>query len=1123
MLLTLDRFIKMFTVRRKDLVLNPPIKELKDFTFPRNSHIHFPDKDGESIGIRPDNPILANVDRAKVICEFPTKYIVDRNGKFRFNDKNMKPVIRPYFREFRTLYDATVAKSDLLLDRNIIVTNYGLMEANVKYNKDRDQWWYRFENRYGSIFQNMEDKIKTGRREHFLFIDIPDLMPSIPQLKKLEESMDMPSIRRIANTPRMLIAQFWLWLAQKEKCLISQDPNVTKRMWFVLKLDTKIIVFNLHTFKTFIKSSESPTGQWDTYRAQRSFVVMGMTLQLGRVDDVLIDENEEQAEVTPETTDYHEALNKDDVSDTDPDEPPEFKEDTGRKEHQHYDQVDITFDFHQSHSSKLDALDKKGADQFHDELKKKLQKAVEKNDDHIFEIDDIDKAERKRNQQADALLRGLDSANANIAAQLELDPESQEDTVVKPDVEEKKVEEVIQPSQSISNEEVDLVKGFDYPEYAPQRVDIHTNFNEKLKEAVIKGKLTPQQMKRMEKLSHRYKEIPDPKTGTSTLEKASIIDKQDLHLSRYEKMIEDHPMVADKSMLASSIAKADRKYTKKVMHKDIYRAVLSAQRRGFTVQNYQIKRVTQLGDDYEVHSVKIVPITGEPSTLSFKVPIIDQNGYFESRGVRMKLIPQRVDIPIRKIAPDEVALTSYISKMFVQRCQFSAYSKERWLRAHLVELGGENNGINVSFGNAFNNEEDTPLAYSQYARICKRIRFKDYDLNFDVNKLTSFFGDEVVKTFNKTRGKQILLGKGKNTLLILTNNGIVHECSVTNTDHVEIGSLDKFIGLDEDKAPKDCADLIVVTKAIPLGFVLAYYIGLGVLLKTMNVNYHFVPKNTRGATNLEGHVSIRFADGTLVVNCANSYKAQLIFQGFNRYHKYIKEYNMVEFDKKNAFDAVLAENGLSGRYGRELMIMRDMWIDPITEEELMKMGEPTDFVMLLLRAVELLEKDQHPNEMERLYQRDRGYERISGMVYDEIVKAMRVHESNPIPSKAKLSINPEAVWMRIVGDDTATPIEESNPIHALKDVEKVVFRGSGGRGSRTMNSASRAFTKSAIGVDSEVTVDNGDAGTVKFLSANPNYNSLRGTTNELDKFDSSVNTTCLNTSTLLAPMAELDD
>lgn len=499
-------------------------------------------------------------------------------------------------------------------------------------------------------------------------------------------------------------------------------------------------------------------------------------------------------------------------------------------------------------------------------------------------------------------------------------------------------------------------------------------------------------------------------------------------------------------------------------------------------------------------------------------------------------------IPIRKVSHDEVALTSYMSMMFVERSQFSAYSSEKWLRGKLVDLNnpdikikwGSSNPVidgnidadrakGVSEAKLASMYKRTPRLYSQIARSVKSIEVAGFEMFFDVSKLEQNFGDEVVKAFDSTRDTQILLGKGKNSILVLTNNGIIHECSIDRKDNREIGPLEDMLGIDTSKKPTDCADINMVSKSIPAGVLLGYYLGLGNLLKTLNAPNHFVPKGTRGVTLEKGYVPIQFADGTLMVDCSNSYKTQLIVAGFSRYKNYIKRFSVYEFDKPNVYGAVFADAGLPARFVREFNILRNMWVDPITHDELVKMQEPTDFVLLLMRAVELLEFDQHPEEMDRAYQRDRGYERISGFVYEETIKAIRAYDSNPVKARAKVSINPEAVWMALISDETVAPIEESNPIHNLKDSEAVVYRGAGGRSSRTMNANSRKFSKNAVGVDSESTVDNGDAGTVRFLTANPNYNSVRGTVNQLDKFDASVNSSCMNTSTLMAPAADLDD
>ncbi len=1072
MQITIENFIRHYCVRKKDQVLNPPQHALRDFVFPRNSQLHFIHKDGTEVGIMATNPLLLNHSKGKVVSEFVPEYTVEDSSTFKRVSMDKKEPIRDYMRRNKGILNAKTAKSDMLADKNLVVTNYGLMEENVNYYTNKREWWFRFQNYWGSIFQSISQRVLTNRRNHFIVIDVPEVMPSVSQFRKFEVSDADQNIDKIANSERMLIAQFWLWFAGSNRSLIPRDPNVLNRLFFVLKWHDKWICFQLPTIAQNMKSATNLRGSWDQVRMQKNFIVMLLTLPFGAVDNIAYEDDEDEASDAP--------LDQEEVASI------------------RQDMTDDTLLLSE------DSNDPK------DMVKAKLAQAFDNMDIAIAAENDVDHLDKKRNKKADSLLDQLEEVNVNVADSVESASPDNEQTILKDDAG--------TPINSISREDLLI----DYKEYQPKELNLEEKFNEHLNDYIVKGNVTPQQKTRLEKIARRYKEIPDPKTGVGSLEVAARIDPKKLLISKEEKFVEKINMVNDQSMLKSTLLTFDRRYINDIMHKDVYNAVLSFQRRGIAVQNYQVKRVTQLGDDYEVHSVKLVPIEGEPSTVTFKIPIVDDYGVFQSRGVKNRMAKQRVDVPIRKIGPDEVALTSYMSKMFVERCQFVAYSREKWLKGQLLELGGTNNGVKVSFGNVFRNTEDTPLIYSQFARSIKRLRFNDYDLNFDCNKLDEFFGKEVVKAFGATRPTQILLGKGANTLLVLSKAGIVHECSIDQKKNVELGRLEDFIGLDSTKAPMDCADLNVVSKNIPIGVVLAYYMGLGNLLKTLKVEHRFIEKNTRGTVFNDDAIVIEFADGRLVIE-KYDYKAQLVLAGFNRYHKHIKPFNMVEFDKKSVYGNVFAGAGLPARYLREFNILRDMWIDPITEEELKSMGEPTDFVMLLMRSVELLEKDMHPAAMERAYQRDRGYERISGMVYGEMIKSIRAYDSTPVRAKAKVSMNPEAVWMKIIGDETTAPIEESNPIHSLKDVERVVYRGEGGRSSRTMNSQSRMFSPTAIGVDSEATVDNGDAGTIRFLTANPNYRSLRGTINVLDTFDESVNSTCLNTSTLLAPAADTDD
>lgn len=1090
MLLTLDRFIRDYCVRKKDHLSSPPIHDIKNFILPRNAQLHFLEQDSdESIGILATNPLIQYNDKGKIVSEFVVGYRNDTAGGFKKETVSTSEEIRDYFRKNKSIVNGMHSKSATLLDKNLVVTNYGLMEAGIRYFNNQYAWWNRFQNRWNTIFENIVESVKSSRREHFVIIDIPNVFPSVMQMRRFMESDSTDNIRKIANSERMIIAQFWNWFNDKAKSVVPRDPRVLEKVYFIFRYHDKWMVVNPNLLRTFMKTSDNSRGAFTEIQMQKKFLVLLLTMIYGSVDNMVFDavDDEEATSVAVEEEEQIEA----------------------RRE---------TVDYTAKHTT-LDAVDKG--------VKAELVKAFDKVIVEVEEKDEFAEIQAKRDKKIDKLLDSLEEVNMNVVEASE-DIDAPEQSLVKDD----QGEDI----EATAQKETVVI---DYKEYTPPPLNHEEMFKEKLKAHVLKGAVSPMQMRRMEKLAKRYTEIPDPLTGTSSLQQAAVIDPANLVISKDKKFIDNLNMVADESMLKSTLLEFDKKYINEVMQKDIYNSVLAVQRHGIAIQNYQIKRVKKLGDEYDVHSVKLVPVEGEPSTINFKVPVVDDFGVFQSRGVRNFMKKQRTDVPIRKVSHDEVALTSYASKMFIERSQFAAYSSERWLRGQLVELA--NPELKIRWGGTSSEVEETvlvtdkgakkdvglskrtPLLYSQLARSINSIEYKGYVMFFDANRLVENFGDEVVNAFESTRGKQILLGKGNNSLLILTNTGIVHECSIDQEKNVEIGPLEEFLGIDTSKKPVDCADVSMLRKHIPLGVLLGYYLGLGNLLKTLKVNHNFIPKGTRGFVPEKGHVNIKFADGTLVVDVRGNYKAQLIIAGFNRYKNFIKDFSMYEFDKPNVYGTVFAQAGLPARFQREFNILRDMWVDPITEATLIEMGEPTDFVLLLMRAAELLEFDQHPPEMDRAYQRDRGYERVSGFVYEELIEAIRAFDSNPVKSRAKVTMNPEAVWMDIISDETTAPIEESNPIHNLKEAEVVVYRGSGGRSSRTMNAKARKFSRNAIGVDSEVTVDNGDAGTIRYLSANPNYNSLRGTTNILDKFDSSVNSSCLNTSTLLAPGATLDD
>ena len=81
----------------------------------------------------------------------------------------------------------------------------------------------------------------------------------------------------------------------------------------------------------------------------------------------------------------------------------------------------------------------------------------------------------------------------------------------------------------------------------------------------------------------------------------------------------------------------------------------------------------------------------------------------------------------------------------------------------------------------------------------------------------------------------------------------------------------------------------------------------------------------------------------------------------------------------------MESKGISSVYIREMELTDQMFVDPITRRILNEMGEPITFRGLLVRASEMLLTYSHPDSQDTNYQRFRGYERLPGAVYKDLV------------------------------------------------------------------------------------------------------------------------------------------
>jgi hypothetical protein len=248
----------------------------------------------------------------------------------------------------------------------------------------------------------------------------------------------------------------------------------------------------------------------------------------------------------------------------------------------------------------------------------------------------------------------------------------------------------------------------------------------------------------------------------------------------------------------------------------------------------------------------------------------------------------------------------------------------------------------------------------------------------------------------------------------------------------------------------------------------------------------------------------------------------MVLGGFKDYHKSIRMFSVHSFDKAGVYLNILEANKLSVRYLREIDLLNQLFIDPITKLLLEKIKEPQTFQGLLLRAVELLLLDYHKHELDFTEQHLRGYERIAGGIYTDLVQSVRQHNAQLGKANKKLELNPYSVWKRVSEDPAKEQMSELNPLKQLRELEAVTFSGEGGRSKQSMVKSTRMYHPNDMGVISESTVDSGDVAINTFMSSAPKLNSLLGTADPFD-FEKDGPGALLSTSANCAPGSDRDD
>lgn len=1056
----------------------PRMFGIDKFILPMSSTYHYMSDERLTLDI--SNEIIRSNKGSKIV-----KFLTGYDGKgydeligVRGMQKRIVDTeVRSWFKEHRDFKNKLINASLIATPNNLNIIDYSLIDERYLYKPTYAAPYAHWYNKRKAMYETMMKDISETKRHQFFELQVPTKLFPLSVVKQVLEDYERGVITpfghyirkniltKLQNDPTNLdIIDFILLLSpSREYSLLGSIPTEQlDKINIILRSGAKYAILNVGRIYSFIRTQQNienkvKTIVLDEEQAYRRVLAMFMTLSSARTMGSLADEIE-----------VDDSLDSDDIDDLEADA-----------------NIDSTNNININVSK------------------------LTRNKDHNFKVDNKGTGSSSITQDRNSLTKSDGTVTESKSA-VELDNKLTEtiDESINKDLEQ--LESLYKQDEIEDQYDEDI-----YTDYVPPSNDPVDSILEEAQDKAAAGLLSAAEFRRFATKAERFKKMTDPFSGEGTLAEAIKIDLEDLKI-RDRKLVEDIRGVLDKSMLSSSLEQLDAKYIKDIMNKDIANMVMMFQRCGIIVDNYTVTEHEDFNDSYKVHSVRLIPVTGEPSTIKFRIPNVSEDGTFKAGGVIYRMRRQHCDLPVRKVKHNEVAMTSYFSKMFVKRSERANFDYRLWLGNQVVAKGvnqADEDITSIILGDKTRMDIEAPRAFTAISARTSYFVCKGFEFNFDYDNIPEWFQGVEIKS-----GVPIAreLGK-KNSYLVLGEDGeVIH---VTASGSEPMGPIEHVLGIKNDP-PVDMVEVGLLGKNIPLGLILAYEAGLGNMLKTLKVNYRTVKRGSPLKLTKD-EFAVRFEDESLIFSRREPVNA-LLFSGFNRFHREIKMFSRYDFDKKDAYGALFDMIKVGSRKLREVDFMMKMWIDPVTMTYLEDKQLPTDMFNLFIYATSLLVNDKHSDQTDIAEMRDRGYERIAGMVYSEMVKSLRGYRSRPNSANATVNMNPFEVWMNILQDQTVLQIEQSNPIQSLKDAEVAVYRGAGGRDARSMTAPARKFHRNAIGVVSEANVDNGDVGTITYSSADPNYDTVRGTSTRIDPNDPQT-AQVFSTSFLLAPGADMDD
>lgn len=642
---------------------------------------------------------------------------------------------------------------------------------------------------------------------------------------------------------------------------------------------------------------------------------------------------------------------------------------------------------------------------------------------------------------------------------------------------------------------------------------------------IIDNSVTPMtvaQKTKVEEIAVAYKDIV---VGGETI--AKILTKpldHSIPTNDLDFMKDD---IIDKSMLTSSVKGFDKAYVDKTMKRDLVETLASFNNNGMFLTSIAEETVVDELNQLKKYNVTYTDSNRKNHLIKFTLPTIDENGNCYINGALKEFKKQRVNKPICKVSPVRVTLNSNFNKTIVERNTSVAHSFASYFP---TLLGKSKLPVEYEYGTVETPGIVLPYEYTVLSSKYTKITIGTTKFLFDYpNRFAGILPakTKLLTDIEKVYGVYIgNVASDSSKIYCLKLNGLLTIVDITKIDSIEkttlIDMVSKLIDVDPNPLHEWC-ELKILDKNLTLALVLCYRFGLMNMLKYLHTPFAIYEGN-RGKDwdplwDNPSYIKIKFKGKTLIINRVPMITS-LIFAGLQNFD--LSEITLEEMDDKDIYYDLIQSKKLSINYLKGIDSFFELFIDPITKDVLRQMHEPTNVRDLLIRAVTLLTTEDHLPAASSANFRFRSHERMIGIVYNEMARALSTYRNKSVGATNKFSVKYNAINMRIMQDELMTNVNTINPINDLNSQTVFSHIGQGGRSADTFMIDDRRYPADGIGIISEATVASGSVAINAALSADPKIINTRGMTEDTSVEDVQP-AQLLSITSLLMPCVTHDD